>query len=95
MPLPEPLEDGAVVGVAVVAIDVGPIQHVADLEERGDVLEVVGDLVDPVDEGERAHPGELAGHRLEQGERERRELGDRARDVAQQVQVGPGDLRVA
>ena len=90
--MPEPLEDRAVVRVAVVADHVRPVQDVADLEERGDVLEVVGDLVDAVDERERAHPAELARHRLEQGQRERGELGDRARHVAQQVQVGPRDL---
>ena len=91
--LPEPLEHGAVVGVAVGADDVGPEEHVADLEERGDILEVVRHLVHAVDEGERPHPRELRRHRLEQRQGERRELRDRTRHVAQDVQVGPRHLR--
>jgi glutaconate CoA-transferase subunit B len=93
--LPELVQDGPIVGVPVGPDHVGPEEHVADLEERGDVLEVGRDLVHAVDERERPHPRELRRHRLEQGQGERGELRDGTRHVAQHVQIGPRDLRSA
>ncbi len=81
--------------MSVVADDIGAIQDVAHLQERCDVLEMVGHLVDAVDEGERAHPAELGRHRLEQRQREGCELGHRSGHVAEEIEVGPGHLRVS
>ena len=50
--------------------------------------EVVGDLVDVVDERERPHLLELVAQREDQQQRELREVGDRAADVAEHDELG-------
>ena len=72
----------AVVGVTVdpdhVGFGVHPVDRLGDVV---DALEVVGHLVEPVDEHERPDTAELARDRVDEVEREAGERRDRTRDV--------------
>ena len=93
--LPEHLEGVAVVGVAVdphhVGLGVHPVHGLGDVL---DALEVLGDLVDAVDEHERADLGELALDGVDEHQREAGERGDRPGDVGHHHQLGLGRPRV-
>ena len=93
--LPERLEHAPVVAVAVVA------DHAAGLEQLPRLDRPVGrshqraDLVDRVDEGERARRSQLVGQRRDQRECEPGEVGHRSRHVAEHEQFGTMCSRAA
>ena len=93
--LPERLEHAPVVAVAVVA------DHAAGLEQLPRLDRPVGrshqraDLVDRVDEGERARRPQLVGQRRDQRQCEPGEVGHRSRHVAEHEQFGTMCARAA
>ena len=93
--LPEHLERVAVVAVPVdphhVGLGVDPVDGVGDVFLAA---EVVGDLVDAVDEHERAHLRELALDGVHEHQREPGERRHRAGDVGDDHQLGLGRTRV-
>ena len=94
--VPEHLEGVAVVGVAVdpdhVGLGVDPVHGLADVL---DALEEAGDLVDAVDEHERAHLRELAGDGVDEVQGEAGEAGHRTGDVGDDEDLRLGRARVA
>ena len=89
VPLVEHRERVAVVGVAVDPDDVGlGVDLVHGLGDVVGALEEARDLVDAVDEHPRAHPRELARHRVHELEREAGEARHRARDVGDDHDLG-------
>ena len=93
--MPEPPEHVPVVAVAVPGDHVRPVQQVSGRQPIRPTVEQIGDFVDTIDEDEQPDSGELFLHRIQHGHGEPGELGDRPGDVAQQVKVGFGGLRIA
>ena len=75
-----------------VGLRVHPVDRLVDVLGG---LEEAGHLVDPVDEDERAHLGELRRDRVDEMQREPGEGGNRSGDVGDHDDLGLGRTRIS